>query len=280
MADLEARPLPGQDVVVIAPAGTKLGTKVTYNADHTRVRIKNTGTAPAPEPVPTPVPDPTPTFDAVLAAGSTTPDLLALLASGKRRIALRGGTHRIALGAGERHEAGVSLLPYPGESVVIDGTGLDPHFLYLGTGATWTLGAITLRGFLPLNSGIVAIGDGCDLHTLPGFTIRGPGVKGDYTSHGVYFHGTGTGTLDGIDIAGVPGAALQTYRGTPTVRVNGGSLGSIYVTVLAYSGSVAFAGTKFTSTVAAWDLQNGGASVTGLSSCVGSGANGTVRAYP
>jgi hypothetical protein len=60
VADLEVRPLPGQDVVVIAPSGTKLGSKVTYNSTKTRVRVKNTGTWVEPEPTPEPEPEPTP----------------------------------------------------------------------------------------------------------------------------------------------------------------------------------------------------------------------------
>lgn len=59
MSDLEVRPGPGQDVVVIAPTGTTLGSKVGYNTDHTRVRVRNTGTAPV---TPAPVPTPTPTL--------------------------------------------------------------------------------------------------------------------------------------------------------------------------------------------------------------------------
>lgn len=56
MSDLEVTPLPGQDVVVIAPAGTKLGSKVSYNSTRTRVRVKNTGTAPVDPPPPPPPP--------------------------------------------------------------------------------------------------------------------------------------------------------------------------------------------------------------------------------
>lgn len=205
-------------------------------------------------------------------------DIPALLASGVRAFVLRGGTYRIGWGSVERHEAGVSLLPYPGESVTIDGTGLDPHFLYLGPGADWTLGAIRLTGFLPVNSGIVAVGDACSLTTLDGFEIAGPGVKGDNTSHGVYFHGTGTGTLTNPWIHGVPGAAIQTYRGTPVVVVSRGHLGGMYETALVYSGSVLFSGTAFTDPSAAWDVRASGSKPV-MTNCVGTGPDGSVRYF-
>jgi hypothetical protein len=62
MPDLEVRPRPGEDVVVIAPSGTKL-RKATNNDAMTRARVKNTGTwvEPVPEPPPPPPPPPEPT---------------------------------------------------------------------------------------------------------------------------------------------------------------------------------------------------------------------------
>lgn len=192
-------------------------------------------------------------------------------------IIMHAGTYRFGFGAAERGDT-VSLLPYGDGPVVIDGTGLDPHFLYLGPGGNWTLGAITLRGFLPSNSAVVAVGDGCSLTTLDGFEIAGPGVKGDNTSHGVYFHGTGTGTLANPSIHGVPGAAIQTYRGTPQVSVSRGRLGGMYETALVYSGTVTFNGTAFTEPTAAWDVRANTARPQ-LVNCTGTGPNGTVRYF-
>lgn len=205
-------------------------------------------------------------------------DVPALVAAGARALLLRGGVHRFAFGASERHEAGVSLLPYPGEPVAVDGTGLDQHFLYLGPGASWTLGAIALRGFAPANSGIVAVGDDCSLVTLPGFSITGPGARGDSTSHGVYLHGTGSALLDRPAIAGVPGAAVQAYRGAPVLNVVGGRLGGVYTSALVYSGAARFEGTAFTEAAAAWDVRASGARPV-LSGCTGTGPSGAVRLF-
>lgn len=64
MADLEVHPASGQDVVVIAPSGTKLGPRVTYNLARTRLRVKNTGTPPVePPPVEPPPVEPPPMTD-------------------------------------------------------------------------------------------------------------------------------------------------------------------------------------------------------------------------
>ena len=225
-----------------------------------------------PTPAPTPIPPPTGTV--------VTPadDVPALLLSGVRAFLLHGGTYRFGWGAAERSEAGVSLLPYGDGPVVIDGTGLDPHFVYLGAGASWRLGAMRLQGFLPSNSAVVAVGDGCDLRTDDGFEIAGPGAKGDNTSHGVYFHGTGTGTLTNPYIHGVPGAALQTYRGTPQVTVNRGRLGGMYISALVYSGNVTFSGTAFTEPTAGWDVR-ANVSRPVLTGCAGTGTAGAVRLF-
>lgn len=206
-------------------------------------------------------------------------DVRALVdaATGPITVRMHAGTYHFGFGSADRTDA-VTLLAFGDGPVVIDGTGLDPHFLYLGPGADWTLGAIKLQGFLPVNSGIVAVGDSCSLTTLDGFEIAGPGVKGDNTSHGVYFHGTGTGTLTNPYVHGVPGAALQTYRGTPQVTVKGGRLGGMYETALIYSGTVVFEATAFTEPSAAWDCR---ANVTRpvLTGCTGTGPGGAVRLY-
>lgn len=226
-------------------------------------------------PVPVPVP-PVPTGTVVNPGDSISP------VAGTTYL-LRSGTHRLAFGSAERHEANVQLLPYPGEAPVIDGTGLDPHFLYLGAGASWTLGAIALRGFRPIDSGIVAVGDGCTLHALPGFTITGMGGAAqplDINSHGVYGHGTGTYVLDSPTITGIPGAAVHHYRGTPNGTINGGRLGAFYESALIGSGQATFTGTAFVEPAARWDLQvytaEGPAAAT-LTNCTGTGLNGSVR---
>ena len=205
--------------------------------------------------------------------------IATLLAQGERTFVLRGGAYHESFGSAERHEAGVTIDAYPGEPVTFDGTGLPQNWLYLGPGADWTLGAIALTGFRPKDSGIIGVGDNCALRTKPGFVIVGSGPK-DPTSHGIYCHGSGSASLDDPSLTNLPGSALQTYRGSPKVIVTDGRLGGLYETVLAYSGSIAFDGTAFTEPTAAWDIQNGGASVTGLSTCTGTGPGGSLRAYP
>ncbi len=229
--------------------------------------------------VPTPVPTPTPVPPGAIEIRPGDP---LSLSAGKTYL-LRGGTHRISFGSGDRREANVSILPYPGEAVIVEPSG-DQHFLYLGPGASFTLGAITLRGFYPFDSGIVAVGDGCSLTTLEGFTIIGraalPGyvkTADDYRSHGVYFHGTGTGRLDKPVITDVPGSAIQSYRGSPVYEVNGGRIGGRYISLLAYSGRATYTGVTFTSPPAAWDIDCQVPAIVTTSGCTGTGANGSIR---
>jgi len=149
-----------------------------------------------------------------------------------------------------------------------------------GPGPHGTLGAIALQGFRPTDSGIVGVGDGCTLETLAGFTITGYGAV-NANSHGIYFHGTGTGKLTAPVISKVPGAALHCYRGSPVVTVTNGQLGSLYESSLVGSGSVTFTDTAFTEPLAAWDLQiysdsTGSGSAT-LVRCTGTGPDGAVR---
>jgi hypothetical protein len=169
-------------------------------------------------------------------------DIRALVAAGKRQLVLRSGTYRTSFGAAHRSGDGiVSLQAYPGDPMpAIDGTGLDPHFVYLGAGSDWRIGAIRFEGFAPSDSGIIGPGDGSRL-TLKGTVIRfGTAARttgGEQNRHQVYFHGTDCiGLLEDCDLAGAPGAALQSYRGNPVVTVNRGRYVANYRGALIYSG--------------------------------------------
>lgn len=215
-----------------------------------------------------------PVADIILRPGES---IVSAVAAGKRSILLQGGTYNESFGSVERHES-VSIASLPGETAIIDGTGCDPHFVYLGSGATWTLGRLQLQGFGPLNSAVVGIGDG-RLVTSAGFVLLGKPGMTDRTSHGLYFYGTGSGDIEDAEVSGVPGAAIQTYRGNPQVIVHGGRFGGLYESAIVYSGKVLFDGSAFTEPTAYWDIESAYVTPT-LINCTGTGPNGSVRRYP
>lgn len=244
---------------------------MTLEGEHDHPELEARVAALETEPPKPPDPGPVPPEDSTIVKPG---DPVELVDGGV--FLLREGTHRLAWGSGERHESRVAILEYPGEHPVIDGTDLSDHFLYLGAGASFLLGAIELRGFAPYNSAVIAYGDDCILATAPGFRIQGDPDLDDPTSHGLYGHGTGVAILDQPDIQDVPGSAIQHYRGSPRTVVRGGKLGGRYISSLIYSGTIAMLGTAFVDHSAAWDIQVSGATAT-LQGCTGTGSGGSVR---
>lgn len=240
LADVQL--LPGQAVRVVGPKPLKLS--------YDRARTYTTVTAPGTyvNPVP-PLPS-----DVYAVWPSIGKSIATMVGEGKIKLRLHGGNYHESFGSTERHEAGVELLPFGDGAVVFDGTGLAQNWLYLGAGAGWTLGAITLRNFRPIDSGIIGIGDGCHLERLEGFKIVGagpagpwPATSGSQNSHGIYLHGTGTTHGTKTEIVNIPGAAMTSWRGSPRFVEDGGRFGSHYISALVGAGRGTFNGVDFTT---------------------------------
>jgi hypothetical protein len=223
----------------------------------------------------TPIPTPTlPAGAVVLRPGD---DVKAACINGAT-VVLRGGTYSFGFGSTYRwFPNGLTLMAYPGELATIDGTGLDPHFLYLD-GGTVTLDGLHLKRFSPSNSGILAVKGGT--LRLRSVWIEGDTAKTDTTSHGVYVTANGRAELTHTFIEDIPGAAVQTYNnagitGTPTAVIDGGSLHARYYPILCWTGSVS-AKTALSGSILGDVRQNTGATFTDRG-CTGTGPGGAVR---
>jgi hypothetical protein len=225
--------------------------------------------------VPPPGDPPPPLTGTVINPGTGT--IAAAIANGNLNLILRGGTYKDSFGSTQRSDT-VTLRNYPGESPVIDGTGLAQNFLYLGTG-NWTLTGIRIQGFRPVNSGVLANKDGT--LTLDGCTVVGLGpVKSDIQL--VYGFGTGTTTVKNSSrLINAPGAAFQLYTNggaSPVGVITDSELGGLYRGAFVYDGTGTFTRVTFIGP-GPYDIEVSSATAN-LVSCTGTGVGGAVTCPP
>jgi len=225
------------------------------------------------QPVPPPIVTPPPVIPPDARVITPADNIAALIAAGSKNLLLRAGTYNQSFGSTHRLNDGtVTLTAYPGDPMpFFDGTGKAQNFVYLGAGSYWTLDGIGWRNFLPTDSGVIGPGDGASL-TMRNCVIRMAGAM-QQNKHAVYFHGINcTGLIEDCDFEGAPGAALQSYRGSPVVRVNRGRYVGQYRGALIYSGSWTITGAEVRATGTTIDAEYKPGMLT-LVNC------GTVRTY-
>jgi hypothetical protein len=223
--------------------------------------------------VPPPPDPPPPLTGTVINPGTGT--IAAAIALGNLNLILRGGTYRDSFGSTQRSDT-VTLRNYPGESPVIDGTGLAQNFLYIGSG-NWTLTGIKVQGFRPVNSGVLANKDGT--LTLDACTVVGLGpIQSDVQL--VYGFGTGTTTVkNSCRLINAPGAAFQLYTNggaDPVGVVTDAELNGLYRGAFVYDGTATFTRVTFTGSPP-YDIEVQSDATANLVSCTGTGVGGAVK---
>lgn len=211
----------------------------------------------------------------------------AALAAGHKQLLLRGGSYRDAFGSVPRVGDGlVTLTAYPGEPVVIDGTGGPYSFIYIGAGSDWRFVGIDFRNF-PVRVGdsisqggqgngsaVIGLQDGhLELDHSNGYCIPSPQ---DPLCHGLYAYGTGTGIVRNSRWVDWPGAGLHSYRGAPKWITEASEFTGKRRGALIYSGTASITGGRLAALETEFDLEVNGASVT-VSADVQGGAGGAVR---
>jgi len=221
--------------------------------------------------VPPPPPPPPPLTGVVINPGTGT--IAAAIANGDRDLILRGGTYKDSFGSTQRTDDCI-LRNYPGETPVIDGTGLLQNFLYLGSGAAWEFTGIRIQGFRPVDSGVIGVGAGS--LTLTAVTMQGLGALDDNV-HNIYCFGNGTTIIrQGCHILGAPGAAITTYFGagaiTPTVTISDSELVGLYRGGLFYdAGTITAINSRFFSSSGV-DIERLSSVPVTLTNCQGGGS--------
>jgi hypothetical protein len=246
--------------------------RATDTAGNLRLDQDRTFTTQGTVVVPPPPPPPPPLTGVVINPGTGT--IAAAIANGDLNLILRGGTYKDSFGSTQRTDT-VQLRNYPGETPIIDGTGLAQNFLYLGTG-NWTLTGIRIQGFRPVNSGVLANKDGT--LTLDGCTVVGLGAQ-DSTSQLVYGFGTGTTTVKNSSrLINAPGGAFQLYTNggaDPVGVVTDTELNSLYRGAFVYDGTATFTRVVFSGS-APWNIEVQSDATATLNSCTGTGVGGAV----
>lgn len=221
--------------------------------------------------VPPPGDPPPPLTGVVINPGTGT--IAAAIANGDRDLILRGGTYKDSFGSTQRTDDCI-LKNYPGETPVIDGTGLLQNFLYLGAGAQWEFTGIRVQGFRPTDSGVFGVGAGTLIWDAS--TVVGYGALDD-NIHNIYVFGNGTLIMRrGAKSLNAPGAAVVTYWGsgatTPTVTISDSELTGLYRGGLFYdAGTITATNTRFFASSGV-DIERLAAVPVTLTNCQGGGS--------
>lgn len=253
MSDLEIKPLPGQDVVVISPPGTTLANKVSYNSTRTRARVRNTGTWVEPTPEPPP-----PTGKVVRFKGGASALVTLAKDLSVDVVELDGGTYTqwvCFLDVARPADRPLLIRPVPGAAVIFDGGGGSSPAFRIGwrTLASYVTleGPFTIQNYALGLSGLV-MASWFDHVAFNGVRVRNVGgTESPQTTHALYVssanEGGATGhpkshhiTANGWDIVGPANrylSGLHIYHdpNADHIEAKGWTVSSLHRAVYAYS---------------------------------------------
>jgi hypothetical protein len=206
--------------------------------------------------------------------------IAAAIAAGQRTLVLRGGIYRDAFGHTPARTDVVKLTAYPGELPIIDGTGLVPHFCYVGVGADWRIKGIRFQNF-PINytgaNGTAIFGIQQGYLELDQCVVQYITAAMDSLCHIVYAQGTGSCLIRDSKLLGSIGAAVTSFTGSATVTIERSELTALYRALLIYHGPTTATDTIIRTTQTAFDVEVSAPGTVALTRCVGGGVNGAVR---